>query len=101
MSWRFLRSTAATAGLTSCGPRLDLDETEHISVPPDEINFSMMPCRTEIACDHDVTAMPKIEVSVFLAAPSGAKIGRPLRVLHRILTGNAIKTANDRLHETT
>ena len=54
---------------------LDFDETEHVLVPADQINFSMMPRRAEIARDHDVAAATKVEVGVFLAATAGAKVG--------------------------
>src|SRR6266550_6189919 len=71
------------------GPRLDFDETEHVSVPPDEINFPMMSCAAEVACDHDVTATSQVEVCVFLAAPSGAKMsGGSLRAC--VFRGNPI-----------
>src|ERR1700746_3039949 len=55
-----------------CGAGLDFDETKHVFVPPDEINLSMMPCRTKIPRHHHLTTPPQVEISIFLTATAGA-----------------------------
>jgi len=60
--------------------RLHFNKAEDIVVPANQINFTMMPRRTVIACDHAVSAMAQVEISVFLTAFSGAEMGRSLRI---------------------
>ena len=55
----------------ACGAGFDFDETEHVFVPANQINFPMMPGGPKIARDHDVAAAPEVEIRVFLATPAG------------------------------
>src|SRR5216683_3885688 len=65
------------AGCTS----FDFDKAEHVLIPADQVNFSMMPWRAEVAGNHDVSATAQVEVGVLLTAPAGALMGgRILRV---------------------
>src|SRR5260370_17874732 len=62
------------AGCTS----FDFDKTEHVLIPADQVNFSMMPWRAEVAGNHDVSATAQVEVGVLLTAPAGALPGGPI-----------------------
>jgi hypothetical protein len=70
---------------------LDLDETEHVLVPADQINLPMMPRRAEVSRHHDVSAPAQIEISIFLAAPAGGLVGGDLNISRRGLADNAIE----------
>jgi len=40
------------------GASLDLDETQNIALPANEINLTLAPCGTVISGDHHVTELP-------------------------------------------
>ena len=74
------------------GSGFDLDETQYVSVPADEINFAVMPGRAEVPGYHNVPATAKIEIGVFLAAPAGAEVGWTIFASFR---RNAVEQAQD------
>lgn len=73
------------------GAGLDLDETENIFVPSDEIDFSMMPRRAVVTGDYHVTFAPEIEVRVFL--PPAANEKMDWNIFYALLTRNPVKYA--------
>ena len=52
-----------------CRAGFDLDKTQHILIPANQINFAPPPRRTEIARHHDVPKLAQIKVGIFFAAP--------------------------------
>ena len=78
--------------------RLDLDKAEHIFVPADEVNFSVMPRAAEVARNHNVPASAKVKIGVFLPATAGTVVsGNVLR--HATLWSDAIKKTEDGLSD--
>ncbi len=61
-----------------CGAGLDLDETQGVIVPANQIDFAATVGRTKIAGDHDVSASSKIEIGGFLPSLSGAQVLRAI-----------------------
>lgn len=56
------------------GASFDFDKTEHIFLPADQIDFSAMIGRAEIARDHYVSVTAQIKVSGFFAASADAEM---------------------------
>lgn len=54
---------------------LNLNKTQNVFVPADEINISSPPRRAEVAGNHDVAQLSQIEVGSFLAFASSALMG--------------------------
>ncbi len=60
------------------GARFDFDETERVSFPGDEVDFSAAPRRTEISGDDDIAELTEMEVGDFLAALPGLLVLRDI-----------------------
>jgi hypothetical protein len=59
---------------------LNLNKTNNIVVPADQVDFSPLPRRAVVPGHDDVTQPAEMEVSVFLAAPASALMLRlPVR----------------------
>src|SRR6478736_1177473 len=56
------------------GAGLDLDETQYVLMPPNQVDFAATVGRTKIASDHGVSLSSKIEVGVFFATPASAQV---------------------------
>lgn len=56
------------------GACFDFDEAQHVFVPADQVDLSVVTWRTEVARDHDVSALAKIKVGVFFATAAGAEM---------------------------
>ena len=76
------------------GPSLHFDETEHIFMPADQIDFSAAAGRAEVSGDHDVSAAAQIEVCVFFTAPASVEMGRA-RLRGRHFVGEPIEAADN------
>src|SRR5258707_9332988 len=75
------------------GAGLDLDETQGVIVPANQVDFAATVGRTKIAGDHDVSASSKIEIGVFFATPSRAQVLRAI-VRRQCATCDPGKDAN-------
>ena len=75
------------------GAGLDLDETQGVIVPANQVDFAATVGRTKIAGDHDVSASSKIEIGVFFATPSRAQVLRAI-VRRQCATCDPVKDAN-------
>jgi hypothetical protein len=60
------------------GARLDLDETQHILVPANEVDFSSVMRRPEISRHHYVSTTAQVKVRIFFASLTGALMLRAL-----------------------
>src|ERR1700758_96600 len=60
-------------------PRLHLDKTQHIVLPPDKVDLPAPPRRAIIACHHHISALSQIKVGILFPAPSHALVDRTLR----------------------
>jgi hypothetical protein len=56
--------------------RLDLDKTESVLVPSDEIEFTAMVWGPVVASDDDIALSPQVEVGIFLAATARTLVRR-------------------------
>jgi hypothetical protein len=77
------------------GARLHLDEADHIMIPGNEVNLSVAARRAEVARHDRVAELPQIEVSIFFATRSGAKMGRAFIRSEKKLR-ERIQSADDR-----
>ena len=75
------------------GAGLDLDETEHVLVPADQVDFAAPVGRAKIAGNHDVAVSPQVEVGVFLASPAGAEVFSDV-VRRQGTAGDPVEDAN-------
>src|SRR3984885_4121461 len=55
---------------------LNLNKTEDIGVPANQIDFATELGRTEVSRHHDVTKLSQVEISFFFAPASGALVLR-------------------------
>ena len=60
------------------GAGLDLDETQDVLVPANQVDFAATVGRTKIARDHGVSVSSKIEVGGFFTAPAGTQVLRAI-----------------------
>jgi hypothetical protein len=58
------------------GAGFHFDETEHVFVPSNEIDLTVVPGGTEVASDHHVPTAAKVEVGFFLSTTTGTEVGR-------------------------
>jgi hypothetical protein len=77
---------------------LDLDEAEHVPVPPDEVDFAATIGRVEITGDHHVSALSQIEVGGFFSFAAGAQVIGCL-VWRQSLRGDPVEDANGGVSE--
>src|SRR5271165_4231402 len=57
---------------------LHLDETQHAVIPPDHVDFTVLPCCAEISRDDAVSQAAEIEVRFHLTATGSSKVWRQL-----------------------
>lgn len=53
---------------------LDLNETQDVVVPSNQVDFAAPVGRSEITRDHDVPVSSKVEIGVFVTTPPGAQM---------------------------
>src|SRR5579863_331863 len=78
------------------GARLNLNKTEHIAVPPDEIDFSAMVRRAVVASDHDVSRAPQMKISGLFTAATGYLMSGSI-AMRQSAVREPIKNADDRV----
>src|SRR5271169_6185567 len=81
------------------GPRLNFNETKHIRIPSDQVDFPAAARRTKIARHHLIPQLSQMEVRVLLPMRAGPLMPRP-RVSRKHPPRNPIQAVNDRSRET-
>ena len=56
----------------ACCPGFHFNDTQHVPIPADEIEFAAMVGGAIVAGDDRIAAPAKVKISVFLAAPARA-----------------------------
>src|SRR5580692_5344882 len=79
---------------------LDLDKTQNISVPADEIDFSATIRRAEISCHHYISAAAQEEVNIFFSPSSDAQVGGRF-VRWQDMSGDPVESADGGVSEST
>ena len=72
---------------------LDLDETEDVVMPSNQVDFAATVGRSKIAGDHGVAVPSKIEVGIFFATPSSPQMLCSI-VRRKCATRNPVEEAN-------
>jgi hypothetical protein len=80
-------------------PGLNLNKTQHIGIPADQVDFSRMPRRAVVAGHNDVTQAAEMETGVVLPATAGALVRRPL-VGRQSMPRQPVKAADGGVGET-
>jgi len=78
--------------------RLDLDETEDIFVPPNEVDFPPVIWGTEIPSDHNVPVPSEIKIGILLAPSTSLQVV-PLMLGRQGLAGNPVENSYGRVGE--
>jgi hypothetical protein len=75
-SWRFSRSTAASAGFTAWLVRVFTSKAQDAFVPAYQVDFTPSVRRPEITGNHNVAVPSKVEISIFFTSLAGAQVFR-------------------------
>jgi hypothetical protein len=58
------------------GSSFDLNETQYVSIPSDQVDLTFTTWRTKVASHHDIAELSQVKVSVFLASAAGLLVRR-------------------------